>query len=773
MYGLCSDSLPNMAEPDHNNEPQSPPSEFEEVNASDSNYSEAEIIDSDWHFELENVLNEGFVDQGIIKSVCKCRNLPEKFRSRVWKICLNVANRGNSMSSWDGKLDLLTDDDLRADCTAAVESTFDEEMHNIVAKGQMIDDLVAVVTYYCKCRAVKYHTNNGWMDILRPLVKLQLERSDLYNCFYALQSRYIPRTDLSPQVSSMPFHLLRLLLLYHDPEMCNFLDTCKISMESFTNKWFSTLFSTQCSIEIASAIWDIYLQQADPFFVFYLSLVILVNAKEQVMTTVGANKLNQEETITTLENSPSVLSIEDVDDFCQLATYYCNRTPSSFKRDLGGCFYSGAMVATSSKVDFMASDLAQSFCLKVSIPELLLSSQPSSEDASDDDNGPRIRFFVVDCRPAEKYNKGHLLTAFHLDATLMLREPTEFDAALTSLFAAQEQAIQAGSTAGGEHLCFIGSGTDDEDQYMYMVVANLLQKHQTYVSVARGGYASLLDYLTEVGIDLSEWIVGAECPVVSQKKGNQLQPDQQHAVTKRAIMGALMKKVAGNVVERTMHLKEKVSHFIETTDEEWSGERKGKYKGNNAQKGADGVFSIGDENEHDDEDVAREDQEVTYNTSEIDDLDVWKSKPDVKYCFECQSVSEDRRLVSAHLLVTTTEMRCLVEVKPRKGRRLTKQIFVKARPPRLLCTVIKITSRKSFPELITFKFGDLEQMESDEEARVVAADRYILPDAGGTTRSIKQLIVEADVKRQEDREKKTSSNDSKDEDQPSTSKENT
>ena len=54
---------------------------------------------------------------------------------------------------------------------------------------------------------------------------------------------------------------------------------------------------------------------------------------------------------------------------------------------------------------------------------------------------------------------------------------------------------------------------------------------------------------------------------------DQLQPDQQHAVTKRAIMGALMKKVAGNVVERTMHLKEKVSHFIETTDEEWSGER--------------------------------------------------------------------------------------------------------------------------------------------------------------------------------------------------------
>jgi len=38
----------------------------------------------------------------------------------------------------------------------------------------------------------------------------------------------------------------------------------------------------------------------------------------------------------------------------------------------------------------------------------------------------------------------------------MLKEPSEFSAALSALFAAQEQAIQAGSAAGGEHLCFIG-----------------------------------------------------------------------------------------------------------------------------------------------------------------------------------------------------------------------------------------------------------------------------------------------------------------------------
>ena len=47
---------------------------------------------------------------------------------------------------------------------------------------------------------------------------------------------------------------------------------------------------------------------------------------------------------------------------------------------------------------------------------------------------------------------------------------------------------------------------------MYMVVANLLQKRKTYISVAKGGYRSLLEYLTDVGIDLSEWIVGSDRP---------------------------------------------------------------------------------------------------------------------------------------------------------------------------------------------------------------------------------------------------------------------
>lgn len=57
----------------------------------------------------------------------------------------------------------------------------------------------------------------------------------------------------------------------------------------------------------------------------------------------------------------------------------------------------------------------------------------------------------------------------------MLQAPSEFATAANALFATQQQSIEAGSAASGEHLCFIGSGREEEDQYVHMVIANFLQ----------------------------------------------------------------------------------------------------------------------------------------------------------------------------------------------------------------------------------------------------------------------------------------------------------
>ncbi len=73
----------------------------------------------------------------------------------------------------------------------------------------------------------------------------------------------------------------------------------------------------------------------------------------------------------------------------------------------------------------------------------------------------------------------------------MLENQAEFNQAVDTLLDAQKQAISSNSIAGGEHLCFIGSGRDEEDKYVNMVVANFLQRKIKYISIALGGYSEL------------------------------------------------------------------------------------------------------------------------------------------------------------------------------------------------------------------------------------------------------------------------------------------
>jgi hypothetical protein len=70
----------------------------------------------------------------------------------------------------------------------------------------------------------------------------------------------------------------------------------------------------------------------------------------------------------------------------------------------------------------------------------------------------------------------------------MLQEPSAFATAVQGLLSGQQQALASHSAAGGEHLCFLGSGREEEDQYTHMVVASFLQKHTHYVSMVAGGY---------------------------------------------------------------------------------------------------------------------------------------------------------------------------------------------------------------------------------------------------------------------------------------------
>lgn len=105
---------------------------------------------------------------------------------------------------------------------------------------------------------------------------------------------------------------------------------------------------------------------------------------------------------------PCALEADDVADFCSLAQYYEMKTPSSFKQELYSVMFGEGEDDTS---------ITHALCLLISAEELVENSFQMPVTSSTQIEP--FRFFLVDCRPAEQYNAGHLPTAFHLDCNLV------------------------------------------------------------------------------------------------------------------------------------------------------------------------------------------------------------------------------------------------------------------------------------------------------------------------------------------------------------------
>ncbi|OPL21109.1 hypothetical protein AM593_05924, partial [Mytilus galloprovincialis] len=170
------------------------------------------------------------------------------------------------------------------------------------------------------------------------------------------------------------------LLQYHDPELSSFLDTKRITPDTYALPWLRSLFASTCTLPVIQNIDQLLAGELD--------------TKQAI--------------IEVLTSFPSGLEAEDIEDFCSLSQYYASRTPQSFRRDYQGPLFGASLVPV--KEEFEVS-VTQALCLPVSVAELLQACQPGAGDG--------VKYFVVDCRPAEQYNNGHLPTAFHLDANLV------------------------------------------------------------------------------------------------------------------------------------------------------------------------------------------------------------------------------------------------------------------------------------------------------------------------------------------------------------------
>ncbi len=60
-------------------------------------------------------------------------------------------------------------------------------------QDSVAEDMEKIITFYSKTRNERYRSQNGWVEMLLPFMSLGLPIGDVYNLFYAMHSKYIPR----------------------------------------------------------------------------------------------------------------------------------------------------------------------------------------------------------------------------------------------------------------------------------------------------------------------------------------------------------------------------------------------------------------------------------------------------------------------------------------------------------------------------------------------------------------------------------------------------
>lgn len=695
-----------------------------------------------WTIELENALLEDCTATEIY-CITKGRQVPDSLRADVWQICLDVRDKGNQLDNFNLVYDLPNQSTLHQKCTDII-SKLDNDDHD---KISLVSDLETIVTFYCKTRNIAFDPGEQLLELIIPLLTINVTKTVVYNIFESIRDTYVPNLK-----NTNVYHILRLLLLYHEPELCTLLDSKKIAPEMYASNWFKSLFASGCDVNVIIPMWDHYFQQSDPFFIFFLSLIMIINAKESI---VAIKDEDRSKIVEMLAQMPAILMPDDVSDFCSLAQYYCSKTPSSFRNELLDRLCKGLECSPSSGQKKKA--VSQVLCLPVTVHELLEAGLGTDS----------VRFFLVDCRPIDSYNAGRLPAAFHLDCDLLLHEPAAFQLAVQGLLAAQRQSVAAG--AGGKHLCFLGRGGlgPDDDRYTHMVVAYFLQKNTRYVSLLDGGYLALHQYLDQRVETVLQDHNLSKCEVCRSDYNMDTQLANQSSRKQSSVSSATITpsssggaggsggqdflgklsaalrtkstEVRGRLIEYIVNPGAMSTSGLNSQDYYHNPQQQQQQRqrhvssadriGGKRYRDVAPVFSINDDQENVTEQHNLDEDSKEEDRRESVPLASWLRSPEVLEHFPCQVVKLNGFMYRSHLLVTSTH---LIVLREADGHGMA---AVEVRRP--LSAIVKITAKKRHPDLITFKYG-----VSDGDSLVISdMDRFLIPHAERATKAVSDQIL--------------------------------
>ncbi|GBG29182.1 TBC1 domain family member 23 [Hondaea fermentalgiana] len=324
----------------------------------------------------------------------------------------------------DTKQDLENQRVIRVDAQrtrADVEIFRTEEMQLLVSR---------LLTFYCKRKGIKY--KQGLNEVLAPFIMLRrdppLPDGTVFNMFYAFIERFLPHSFVHEDFHALQcsFRLFRLLLLYHDPELCNFLDTHSLSPELYATPWFLTLFARNVPLKVLYQLWDTYLLEEEdrgPHLHMFVALALTLENRTGILEThpsdlpiyltsvLGPNATSPNTAAEDLaQSTPYLYDSSWMAQLIVRARKLRAHTPTHFTET-----FSRALLSPKLPTLAFLERLENQSCLHMSASQLL--GLVTNRDRMRDENEFIVR--VVDCRSREDFEQEHVIGSLHLDPELL------------------------------------------------------------------------------------------------------------------------------------------------------------------------------------------------------------------------------------------------------------------------------------------------------------------------------------------------------------------
>ena len=251
----------------------------------------------------------------------------------------------------------------------------------------------------------------------------------------------------------------------------------------------------------------------------------------------------------------------------------------------------------------------------------------------------------MDTRSHKDFSNGSVSGSYNLSGRLLVDEPEKFQNAMNSLLQFREENCPT------DHICFFGSGLEEDDSYMMMVISRFLHKNISHISYVDGGYKALHQMLKDTN-NLSK--------LSNHFSVNSCIHCSENSTTKESFTWSIMEGMKKRRKELAEAAKNITEYFPkpELFSKEQQTHVKSTERNQKRYRNAQSVFSIEDSDSDDDLTMSLD---SAYANEKLKWEDII-SQQEITHHFVGQEVTPEKTLVPCYIALSRTHMHIFHEV---------------------------------------------------------------------------------------------------------------